>query len=72
MSTGAEINSLNFRKFGIALTILVLGAWTPMIMASFFPPTMRLVHGLELTGDSIGHSIIIVWLLGLNRAKAGQ
>jgi hypothetical protein len=69
MSTGAEINSLHFRKFGIALTILVLGAWTPMIMASFFPITMRLVHGLELTGDSVVHSMIIVWLLGLDIRK---
>jgi hypothetical protein len=40
-----------------------------MIMASFFPPTMRLVHGLELTGDSVVHSMIIVWLLGLDIRK---
>ena len=50
--------------FWLAMTIAVLGAVTPMLQASWFPLTMRVVHGLEITADSIVHALIIAWLLG--------
>ena len=50
--------------FWLGMTIAVLGAVTPMLQASWFPLTMRVVHGLEITADSIVHALIIAWLLG--------
>lgn len=53
----------------LGMTIAVLGAVTPMLQASWFPLTMRLVHGLEITADSIVHGFIIAWLLGTESTK---
>ncbi len=52
--------------FWLGMTIAVLGAVTPMLQASWFPLTMRVVHGLEITADSIVHALIIAWLLGID------
>jgi len=49
--------------FWIVLTLAVLGSWQPMLQASWWPLTLRLTHGLEITADSIVHGLIIVWLL---------
>ena len=56
--------------FWLGMAIAVLGAVTPMLQASWFPLTMRLVHGLEITADSIVHGLIIAWLLGMGETKA--
>ncbi|MFQ6059529.1 MAG: hypothetical protein ACE5MB_11695 [Anaerolineae bacterium] len=53
--------------FWLGMTIAVLGAVTPMLQAGWLPLTMRLVHGLEITADSIVHGLIIAWLLGRGR-----
>ncbi|HEY63473.1 MAG TPA: hypothetical protein G4O02_02775 [Caldilineae bacterium] len=53
--------------FWLGMTIAVLGAVTPMLQASWFPLTMRVVHGLEITADSLVHGFIIAWLLGTTR-----
>jgi len=45
---------------------------TPMLQASWFPLTMRLVHGLEITADAFVHGALIVWLLGFDSSKAEQ
>jgi hypothetical protein len=58
--------------FWLAVTIAVLGAVTPMLQASFFPLTMRLVHGLEIMADSILHALAIAWLLGWPEGEAGK
>jgi hypothetical protein len=41
-----------------------------MLNASFFPLVMRVVRGLEITADAIVHSVLIIWLLGLDSSKA--
>jgi len=56
----------------VGMTIAVLGAVTPMLQASWFPLTMRLVHGVEITADAFVHGALIVWLLGLNGSQAEQ
>jgi hypothetical protein len=55
--------------FWLGMTIVVLGAVAPMLQATWFPLTMRVVHGLEITADSIVHGILIAWLLGFDRGK---
>jgi hypothetical protein len=55
--------------FWLAMTITVLGAVIPMLQASWFPLTMRVVHGLEIMADSIVHALIIAWLLGTPRGE---
>ncbi len=55
--------------FWLGMTITVLSGVTPMLQAGWFPPIMRMVHGLELTADSILHALVIVWLLA---APAGE
>jgi len=50
--------------FWIGLTIAVLGAWAPMLQVNWWPLTLRVVHGLEITADSVVHGLIIAWLLG--------
>ena len=52
--------------FWLGMTIAVLGAVTPMLQAGWFPLTMRVVHGLEITADSIVHALIIARLLGID------
>ncbi len=52
------------------MTIGVLGAVAPMLQASWFPLTRRLVHGWEITADCIGHALIIAWLLGKSEQHA--
>jgi len=54
----------------LGMTIAVLGAVAPMLQASWFPLTMRLVHGLEITADSIAHALIIASLLGKSEQHA--
>jgi len=49
----------------LAMVIAVLGAVAPMLQAAWFPLTMRVVHGLEITADSIVQAFIIAWLLGM-------
>lgn len=58
------------QAFWVALTLACLGAWSSMLNASFFPLAMRVVHGLEITADAIVHSVLIIWLLGLDSSKA--
>jgi len=47
----------------IVLTLCVLGSWQPMLLVAWWPVTLRLTHGLEITADSIVHGLAIVWLL---------
>jgi hypothetical protein len=56
--------------FWLGITLVVLCALTPMLQASSWPLTMRLVHGLEITADAAVHALFIAWLLG--RPSAGQ
>ncbi len=49
--------------FWIVLTLCVLGSWQPMLSVAWWPVTLRLTHGLEITADSIVHGLIIAWLL---------
>ena len=56
----------------VGMTIAVLGAVTPMLQASWFPLTMRLVHGLEIAADAFVHGALIVWLLGFDGSQAEQ
>lgn len=50
--------------FWLGLTLAVLGAVWPMLQTSWFPLTMRVVHGLEISADSFVHAAVIAWLLG--------
>jgi len=60
--------------FWVILTLAVLAAGT-LLSAVWWPVTLRLAHGLEITTDSIVHGLIIVWLLWrpapTGRAEAG-
>lgn len=58
--------------FWIGLTIAVLGAWTPMLQVNWWPLTLRLVHGLEITADAIVQGLTIAWLMGRPRGKAAS
>jgi hypothetical protein len=58
--------------FWIALILASLSGWLPMLMASFFPLPFRLIHGLEVTLDSIVFGAVIVWLLGFEPGKDNQ
>ena len=49
--------------FWVILTLAVLAAWAPLLSVTWWPVTLRLAHGLEITADSIVHGLIIVWLL---------
>jgi hypothetical protein len=49
--------------FWIVLTLAVLGSWQPMLVAVWWPATLRLTHGLEITADSIVHGLVIAILL---------
>lgn len=57
------------QSFWIALVLASLSGWVPMLIASFFPLPFRLIHGLEVTIDSIVQSVVIVWLLGFDVEK---
>ncbi len=52
------------QSFLIALVLASLSGWVPMLIAGFFPLPFRLIHGLEVTIDSIVQSVVMVWLLG--------
>ncbi len=55
--------SRSWVAFWIVLSLAVLTSWQPMLQATWWPVTLRLTHGLEITADSIVHGIIVVWLL---------
>jgi hypothetical protein len=55
--------------FWVMLALAVLGSWQPMLIATFWPPALRLAHGLEITGDSIVYGLIVVWLMVPGRKK---
>lgn len=57
------------QSFWIALVLASLSGWVPMLIAGFFPLPFRLIHGLEVTIDSIVQSVVIVWLLGFDVEK---
>ena len=55
-----------------AVTIAMLAGVTTMLQASMFPFIMRVVHGLEISADSIAHGAVIaalLWLKPANRAE---
>ncbi len=58
------------------LALLVLAAWQPLMLVTWWPIPLRLAHGLEITADSIVHGMIIVWLLWTpvlsGRAEPGE
>lgn len=54
----------------LGLTLTVLVAVTPMLQTHWFPTPMRLLHGLEMTGDSLAHGMIIAWLLAVPQAAS--
>jgi hypothetical protein len=62
--------------FWVILTLAVLAAWAPLLSVTWWPVTLRLAHGLEITADSIVHGLIIVWLLwrpaASGRAEPGE
>jgi len=59
---------LRYPRWGLALllglTIAGLNAWEPLIANTLWPATMRLTHGLEITGDALVQGVTIAWLLG--------
>lgn len=55
--------------FWIILALAVLGSWQPMLAATFWPPELRLAHGLEITGDCIVYGLLFVWLMAPGRAR---
>jgi len=52
----------------LGLIIATLNAWEPLIANTFWPVTMRVTHGLEITADSLVQGFTIAWLLGLKAA----
>lgn len=62
--------------FWVILTLTVLVAGLPLLSVVWWPVTLRLAHGLEITADSIVHGLIIVWLLwrpaASGRAQPGE
>ncbi len=46
-----------------ALTLIVLAGWLPMIQVGGLPPTLRIIHALELTADGLAHAWVLVKLL---------
>ena len=51
----------------LGLVIAAFIGWAPLLGGSFLPPTLRLVHGLEITADSFVHAALIAWLLGVTQ-----
>jgi hypothetical protein len=49
--------------FWVILTLCVLGSWAPMLMVAWWPVTLRVTHGVEITADCIVHGLVVVWLL---------
>jgi len=49
--------------FWIVLTLCVLGSWQPMLSVAWWPVILRVTHGLEITGDSVVHGLVIALLL---------
>jgi hypothetical protein len=52
------------------LTIAVLGSWVPMLQLTEWPATLRVAHGLEITGDAFVQGLTIAWLLGRGSDRA--
>jgi len=55
----------------LGLTIVVLGAVAPMLQAYFLPLTLRLVHGMEITIDSLLQGLVYAWLLWVEFKEGG-
>lgn len=53
----------------LGLTIVVLGSIVPMLQAYFLPLTLRVVHGLEITIDSLLQGLVYAWLLWVEFKK---
>jgi hypothetical protein len=51
----------------LGLVIATLGGWVPLLAATFLPPAMRLVHGLEITATAAVQGLTIAWLVGLGQ-----
>jgi len=55
-------------RLGLALmlgwTVAILGGIVPMLSTSFFPPILRITHGIEITVDSFLLGFMLAWLLG--------
>ncbi len=58
--------------FWLAMTITVLGAVTPLLQASWLPMPTRVVHGVEITADSLGHAGFIAFLLGTTASEGAE
>jgi hypothetical protein len=46
------------------IVIALLMGWEPLLTATFLPGVVRLVHGAEITADSLAQAIAIALLLG--------
>jgi hypothetical protein len=46
------------------LVLALLTGWEPLLTATFLPGVVRLVHGLEITADSLAQAMTIAVLLG--------
>jgi len=55
----------------LGLTIAVLAGIAPMVQGTFLPVLLRLVHGAEITVDSLVHGLLIAWLLGVGAWRKG-
>ncbi len=51
------------RGLWIGLVIAALGSWAPLLGSPLLPPTLRVVHGIEITADAFVHGLAIAWLL---------
>ncbi len=54
-------------SLGFALFVLV--GLLYLLAGNWLPPTMRLIHSLEILADSFVHAGVLVWLLGRSTAQ---
>jgi hypothetical protein len=54
------------------LTIALLGSWVPMLQMTTWPATLRVAHGLEITGDALVQGLTIAWLVGGGSGQRGS
>ncbi len=53
----------------LGLTMAALIGWGPLMQGVQLPALLRVVHGTEITVDSLVHAAVIAWLLGVTEWK---
>lgn len=57
---------------GLGLAFTVMVGWFPLLQATFLPPTLRIVHSLEICADSFAYALFLGVLLPVLPAVKGS